>query len=72
LYSSDVDGKQSHEEFLDRKMQCQLKIFASCNLKFSRPEDLLTFIVEYGDENVFPNLQIALQIMLTMAVSIAS
>ena len=42
------------------------------NLKLSRPEDLLTFLVEYGDESVFPNLRITLQIMLMMAVSIAS
>ena len=44
---------------------------ATCNIKFSCPEDL-TFIVEYSDEKVFPNLRIALQIMLTMVVSIAS
>ena len=30
-------------------------------------EDLLMFIVEYGDESVFPNLRIALKIMLTIA-----
>jgi len=29
-------------------------------------------IVGYGDESVFPNLRIALQMMLTMGVSIAS
>jgi len=29
-------------------------------------------MVEYGDESVFPNLRFALQLMLTMAVSIAS
>ncbi len=36
----------------------------------SRPEELLEFIVQYGDESVFPNLRIAIQIMLTIAVSI--
>ena len=33
--------------------------------------DLLSFIVSYG-EDVFPNLRIALQILLTISVSIAS
>ena len=32
---------------------------------------MLSFIVSYGDD-VFPNLRIALQILLTIAVSIAS
>ena len=41
-------------------------------LKLSRPEGLMTFIVEYGDESYFPNLRIALQMMLTMTVSTAS
>jgi len=35
------------------------------------PLELLTFIMSYG-EDVFPNLRIALQILLTIAVSIAS
>ena len=42
------------------------------NVRLSRPKDLLTFIVEYGDESVFPNIPIALQILLTVAVSTAS
>ena len=47
-------------------------ISSHANLKLSRPEDLLTFIVEYGDESVFPDLRIALGKMLSMTVSIAS
>jgi hypothetical protein len=35
------------------------------------PLDLLGFIVLYGDD-IFPNLRISLQILLTIAVSIAS
>ncbi|ESO04473.1 hypothetical protein HELRODRAFT_79372 [Helobdella robusta] len=35
------------------------------------PLGLLSFIVFYGDD-VFPNLRISLQILLTTAVSIAS
>jgi len=34
-------------------------------------QELLTFIISYGDD-VFPNLRIALQILLTVSVSIAS
>lgn len=37
----------------------------------STPLELISFIVSYGDD-VFPNLRIALQILLTIAVSIAS
>lgn len=37
----------------------------------STPLKLISFIVSYGDD-VFPNLRIALQILLTIAVSIAS
>ena len=33
--------------------------------------ELLQFVVSYGDD-VFPNLRVAIQIMLTIAVSIAS
>ena len=35
------------------------------------PIELLSFIISYGDD-VFPNLRISLQILLTIAVSIAS
>lgn len=38
----------------------------------SSPETLLEFIVQFGDESVFPNLRVAIQILLTIAVSIAS
>ncbi|GBN94889.1 hypothetical protein AVEN_229659-1 [Araneus ventricosus] len=39
--------------------------------KIKTPEQLLQFIVSYGDESVFPNLRIALQILLTITTSIA-
>lgn len=35
------------------------------------PLEFLTFIISYG-EDVFPNLRVALQILLTISVSIAS
>jgi len=68
LYSSDVDGQQLYEEILD----CRMLLSSRANMKISRPEELLEFIVQYGDESIFPDLRIAIQIMLTIAVSIAS
>ena len=67
IYSDDLDGNQLHGEIID----CKMLISSRTNVRLSRPEDL-TFIVEYGDESVFPNLRIALRILLTVAVSIAS
>ena len=61
--SDDLDGKQLYGEIIDCKMLIS---------RLSRPEDLLTFIVKYGDESLFPNLRITLQILLTVAVSLAS
>ena len=43
------------------------------NKKISRPEKLFEYVIQHGDESVFfPNLRIAIQIMLTIAVSIVS
>ncbi|XP_065665426.1 uncharacterized protein LOC136086860 [Hydra vulgaris] len=64
---SDVDGRELYEEILDCRM-----LLTSRKDKLSSPEQLLMFIVEYRDENVFPNMRIALQILLTIAVSVAS
>ncbi|XP_059821487.1 uncharacterized protein LOC132391836 [Hypanus sabinus] len=68
LYDSDIDGQQQYEEILD----CRMLLSRQVNMKISRPKELLEFIVQYGDESVFPNLRIAIQIMLTIAVSIGS
>ncbi|XP_065077070.1 52 kDa repressor of the inhibitor of the protein kinase-like [Ochlerotatus camptorhynchus] len=62
-YNRDVDGEQ-YEEILDFRMM----ISTRTNVKLTRPEDVLLFIVQYGDESVFPNLRIAIQILLTIAV----
>ena len=62
------DGNQLYAEIIDYKMLISSRI----NVRLWQPEDLLTFIVEYGDESVFPNLRIALQILLIEAVSLAS
>ena len=53
MYSLDVDGKQVYAEISD----CKRLISSRANLKLSRPKDFLTFIVEYGDKSVFPNLR---------------
>ena len=42
LYSSDVDGQQLYEEILD----CRLLLSSRANMKISRPEELLEFIVK--------------------------
>ncbi|KAK4872791.1 hypothetical protein RN001_014820 [Aquatica leii] len=55
---SDVDGRELYEEILDCRM-----LLTSRKEKISSPEQLLMFIVEYGDENVFPNMRISLQIL---------
>lgn len=68
FYSCDIDGQQLYEEILD----CRILLSSRANMKISRPEKLLEFIVQYGNKSVFPNLQIAIQIMLTIAISIAS
>ncbi|GBM23869.1 hypothetical protein AVEN_208505-1 [Araneus ventricosus] len=44
----------------------------SSRLPEKTPDELLQFIVSYGDASVFPNLRIALQILLTIATSTAS
>lgn len=68
FYSCDIDGQQLYEEILD----CRMLLSSRVSMKISRPEELLEFIVQYGDKSVFPNLHIAVQIMLTIAISIAS
>ena len=68
VYSNDLDGNQLYGEII----HCKMLISSRINVRLSRPEDLLTFIVEYGDESVFPNLRITLQILLIVIVSIAS
>ena len=68
VYSDDLDGNQLYGEIIDYKMLVSSYI----NVRLSRPEDILTFIVEYGDESVFPNLRIALLMLLIVVVSLAS
>ncbi|CAK1584742.1 unnamed protein product [Parnassius mnemosyne] len=39
--------------------------------QLKKSEELIEFIVHYGDKSVFPNLRISIQILLTIALSIA-
>lgn len=66
FYDTDVEGGDLCLEICDCKM-----LLVNRDSLPSSPLDLLSFIVSYGDD-VFPNLRIALQILLTISVSIAS
>ncbi|CAI9737342.1 Hypothetical predicted protein [Octopus vulgaris] len=64
---NDIDSTELFEEILD----CRMLLSGREHLQISNPEELLQFIVQYGDESVFPNIRVAIQILLTVAVSIA-
>ncbi|GBN36644.1 hypothetical protein AVEN_51920-1 [Araneus ventricosus] len=67
FYNTDFDGPELYAEICDCKMFLR-------NREDVRPKtaiEVLTFIISYG-EDVFPNLRTALQILLTISVSIAS
>ncbi|KAJ7317042.1 hypothetical protein JRQ81_003204 [Phrynocephalus forsythii] len=66
FYDTDMDGLEMFSEIMD----CQMLLKTRADVKLLTPEDLLRFIVQYGDD-VFPNLRVGLQILLTVATSIA-
>ena len=68
LYSSDVDRQQLYQDILEYRTL----LSSRSDVKISRPGELLVFIVQYGDESVFQNLRIAIQIMITNVMYIAS
>ncbi|XP_067134988.1 uncharacterized protein [Centruroides vittatus] len=68
FYGCNVNREQLYEEILDVRML----ISTRKNVNIKKSEELLEFIVQYRDESVFPNLHISIQILLTVAVSIAS
>ena len=68
IYKRDINGRQLYEEISDRRMLLRVR----SHLHLTRPEDLHSFIIQYGDESVFPNLRVALQLLMCIAVSIAS
>lgn len=51
---------------------CRMLLVSGQKEKVETAMDLINFIVSYGDESLFPNLRIALQILLTLACSVAS
>ena len=68
-FSSCVQFRCRWQAIIRRDSRLQNASIKSCKLKLSRPEHLLTFIAEYVDESVFPNLRIVLQeVMLTTVV----
>ncbi|XP_035209687.1 uncharacterized protein LOC118184142 [Stegodyphus dumicola] len=70
VYDTDLDGLEMYTEIMDCRML--LKTRADVKLSRSMPEDQRPrFIVQYG-EDVFPNLRVGLQILLTIGTSIAS
>lgn len=67
FYDTDVDGEELYNEIID----CKMFFNTRGDTLPKTPLDLVSFIISYGDDT-FPNLRIALQILLTIAVSIAS
>ena len=67
FYDLDVNGTELFNEIYD----CRMLLQTRQDEVPTKPLELLSFIVSYG-EDVFPNLRVALQILLTIAVSIAS
>lgn len=67
FYDTDVDGNDLFNKICD----CKMMLITRGDALPSTPLELLSFIVSYEDD-VFPNLRIALQILLTIAVSTAS
>ena len=67
FYDTDINGYELFTEIGD----CRMLLRTRTETLPETPLELLSFIVLYGDD-VFPNLRISLQILLTIAVSIAS
>jgi hypothetical protein len=68
VYEGDIDGSSLLLEIMDCRMLFKKR--PSCEVP-STPEQLLKATIQYGKE-VFPNLRTALQILLTISVSVAS
>ena len=70
LFSRYYDDAVSANELYSDIIDC--KMLLKPREKLNTPLEVLQFIVSFGDENVFPNLRVAIQILLTVAISIAS
>jgi len=69
-YEGDVNGTSLDEETLDCRMLFKRRQRSALLLP-SSVEELLKATIQYG-KDVFPNLRTALQILLTISVSVAS
>ena len=67
FYSSDIDGEELYRYIYDGVILLKSR----SDVSVQDPLDILSFITCYGDD-VFQNLLVALQILLTIACSIAS
>ena len=70
FFDTDIDGDKLYRDILD----CQMLLKKRNNtdtIQPTTPLELLRFVISYG-EDVFPSLQAALRILLTIAVSVAS
>ena len=67
FYDTDINGDELFRDIND----CVMLLKTGDDIKIDDPADLLLFIISYG-EDVFPNLRVSLQILLTISVSIAS
>ena len=65
FYDTDINGNELFRDIND----CIMLLKTRDDIKINNPADLLLFIISYG-EDVFPNLRVSLQILLTIAVSI--
>ena len=70
LFSRYYDDAVSANELYSDIIDC--KMLLKPREKLNTPLEVLQFIVSFGDENVFPNVRVAIQILLTVAISIAS
>ncbi len=67
FYDTDLDDLELFSEIVD----CRMLLKTRDDVLISTPHELLCFIVQYGDESVFPNLRVGFQRLLIIAVSIA-
>ena len=69
-YEGDFDGEELDREIADCRMLIQ-KRKDNAFIIPKTPIELFKFAISYGDD-IFPNLQVALRILLSVAVSVAS
>ena len=67
FYNSDINGNELCNEIND----CRMLLIERKEEIPKSPIDLLKFVISYG-EDVFPNLRISLQILLTIGVSVST